>query len=51
MRGIGTSAAALIASKKDNESCFPTLTFKQRMYGFLGCFISGNFVLFLAVIE
>lgn len=42
MRGAASAAAALIGTKKDNESCFPTLTFKQRMYGFLGCFISGK---------
>ena len=34
-------AASLLGNVK-NDSMFPDLTFKERMYGFAACFIIGN---------
>jgi len=38
-----TSGLLSIANKK-NDSCFPSLSFKTRLYGFLGCFLAGLFL-------
>lgn len=37
------ATATLLGKTQKNESCFPTLTFKQRMYGFATCFILGEY--------
>ena len=31
--------------EEDNESCFPSLTYKERIIGFLVCFVIGKFIL------
>jgi len=49
MDGAASKAASLLGGAKKNESCFPSLTFKQRLTGFFTCMILGNiwFLLFL----
>ena len=31
----------------DNESCFPNLSWKERIVGFTLCFLFGNFIILL----
>ena len=43
MQGAITNGLLGVANKK-NDSCFPSLSFKTRLYGFIGCFLAGLFL-------
>lgn len=37
------NTAEVVVNKPDNESCFPSLSFKERVIGFITCFVLGTF--------
>ncbi len=38
-----------LTGKEQNDSCFPSLTYKERITGFLICFILGMVIQFFSV--
>ena len=49
MKSISGSATTALLGAQKNESCFPELTFRQRMEGFLVCFVLGTDLLFYLI--
>lgn len=35
------NTAEVMVNKPENESCFPSLSFKERVIGFITCFVLG----------